>query len=601
MLAITLRGVNGYVTVSALMDIYKRLLTYIRPYRGRLAIAVVCMLGYSLANSLVSVIPYIAINGLYHKDKVVIDNIQHLPFNLSLSFSAVWVPIIIVSIGMIRSFFEYISSYQMAAIGIRAVRKIREDIYKHLVYLSHDFFSKGRTGDFISRILNDVGAIQGAVTDVIVDLIKQPLVILFNIPVVFIWGGPQATFALLIFPLVAIPISLLGKSLRRTTKKMQERAADVTSIISETLTGIHIVKSFNQEESEISKFEEINGSVFNFFKKTIRITLIQRPLVEVMAAVGAAVAVWFGLKTLPPDRFVAFVVSLFVFYEPLKKISKVNSTIQQSIAVGGRIFEILDAVPSIQDLPGAVRFQESVSEISFDHVSFFYAPDKKILDDIQLTVNRGEVVAIVGSSGSGKTTLVNLLPRFYDPANGAVRFNGRDLRELTVKSVRDKIGIVTQETVLFNATLRENIAYGRKDASLEEVRSAAISAYADQFIEVLPQKYDTPLGERGLRLSGGQRQRIAIARALLKNPEILIFDEATSHLDTESEREVQKALENAMKGRTVFVIAHRLSTIQRADRILVVESGKIVQQGNNESLLREGGVYKKLYDLQFNV
>jgi subfamily B ATP-binding cassette protein MsbA len=583
------------------MDIYKRLLAYVKPYRGRLAIAVACMFGYSLANAMVSVIPYIAINGLYHKDKVVIDNIQHLPFNLSLSFSAVWVPAIIVAIGLVRSFFEYISSYQMAAIGIRAVRQIREDVYKHLVHLSHDFFSKGRTGDFISRILNDVGAIQGAVTDVIVDLVKQPLVILFNIPIVFIWGGPYAVFALLIFPLVAIPISLLGKSLRRTTKKMQERAADVTSVIGETLTGINIVKSFNREETEIQKFNAINKNVFDFFKKTIRITLIQRPLVEVMAAVGAAIAVWFGLKHLPPDRFVAFVVSLFVFYEPLKKISKVNSTIQQSIAVGGRIFEILDAVPSIQNRPDAVPFKENIEEIVFDHITFFYGTGKKVLDDIYLQVRQGEVIAIVGSSGSGKTTLVNLLPRFYDPTAGAVKMNGRDVRSFTLYSLREKIAMVTQETVLFNGTVRDNIAFGNMEASQEEVRRAAASAYADLFIESLPEKYDTPLGERGLRLSGGQRQRIAIARALLKNPEILIFDEATSHLDTESEREVQKALENAMKGRTVFVIAHRLSTIQRADRILVVENGKIVQQGNSESLLREGGIYKKLYDLQFNV
>lgn len=582
------------------MDIYKRLLTYITPYKGRLFLATLCMLGFAVANSLVSAIAYIVINGLYHKDKVSF-NIPHAPFLQSLSFSVHWIPVVMVAIFILRGVFDYISNYEMANIGIRVVRKLRDDLYEHLVTLSHDFYSKGRTGDFLSRILNDVGSIQGAVTDVVVDLIKQPLVILFNIPMVFMWGGPDAVFALLIFPLVAIPITLLGKSLRRTTKKMQERAADITAFIGETLAGIHIVKSFNRESEEIKRFKEINKSVFEFFKKTVRITLIQRPMIEIMGSVGAAIAVWFGLKHLPPDRFVAFVGSLFIFYEPLKKISKVNSTIQQSIAAGGRIFEILDSVPSIQDHPGAIPLEQSVEEVHYDHTSFSYSSGKQVLYSVDFKVKKGEVLAIVGSSGSGKTTLVNLLLRFYDPTAGMVRINGRDIREFTVKSLREKIGMVTQETVLFNATLRENIAYGNLNASLEEVQRAATSAYADGFIELLPEKYDTPLGERGLRLSGGQRQRIAIARALLKNPEILIFDEATSHLDTESEREVQRALENAMQGRTVFVIAHRLSTIQRADRILVVEKGQIVQQGNNESLLREGGVYKKLYNLQFNV
>ncbi len=582
------------------MDIYKRLLQYIRPHRGRLYVAVACMLGYSIANSLVSGIGYIVINGLYHKDKVIF-NIPKVPFLQSLSFPVFWVPIFMISVFLLRGLFDYISNYQMASVGIRAIRKVRDDLYEHLVYLSNDFFSKGRTGDFLSRIMNDVGSIQGAITDVVVDIIKQPLTILFNIPMVFIWGGVSAVYALLIFPLVAIPIVLLGKNLRRTTKKMQERAADITAFIGETLSGINIVRSYNQEESEIKKFKGINKNVFDFFTKTVRITLIQRPLIELMGAVGAAIAVWFGLKNLPPDRFVAFVGSLFIFYEPLKKISKVNSTIQQSIAAGARIFEILDSVPTIQDRPGAVDFKEPVREVAYESIEFSYETGKQVLKGVSFAVSRGEVLAIVGASGSGKTTLMNLVLRFYDPTAGSIKINDRDIREFTVHSLREKISIVTQETILFNATLRENIAYGTPEASLEEVRRAATAAYADLFIENLPQKYDTPLGERGLKLSGGQRQRIAIARALLKNPEILVFDEATSHLDTESEREVQKALENAMKGRTVFVIAHRLSTIQNADRIIVMDNGNIIQQGSNEDLLREGGIYKKLYDLQFNI
>lgn len=583
-----------------LMDIYRRLLKYIVPYKGRYVLAILCMLGFALVNTLVSALGYITINGLYHKDKVVF-NIPHVPFLASFSFPVYWVPVVMIAVFILRDLFDYISNYQMASVGIRAIRKVREDLYQHLVNLSNDFYSKGRTGDFLSRIMNDVGSIQGAITDVVVDIIKQPLAILFNIPMVFIWGGPAAIYGLLIFPLVAIPIVLLGRNLRRTTKKMQERAADITAFIGETLMGIHIVKAFCQENNEIQKFNRINKSVFDFFSKTIRITLIQRPLIEIMGAIGAAGAVWFGIKHLPPDRFVAFVGSLFIFYEPLKKVSKVNSTIQQSIAAGSRIFEILDAVPTIQNRPNAVVFGEAIRDIVFEKIHFSYDGSKKVLNDLDFSVRRGEVIAIVGTSGSGKTTLINLILRFYDPSSGAIKINGRDIREYTLPSLRSKVGMVTQDTILFNATIRENIAYGKPQASLEEIQKAASDAYADQFIETLPQKYETHLGERGLRLSGGQRQRIAIARALLTNPEILVFDEATSHLDAESEREVQKALENAMKGRTVFVIAHRLSTIQNADRILVIDEGRIVQQGKNEELLQAGGIYKKLYDLQFRV
>jgi ATP-binding cassette, subfamily B, bacterial MsbA len=279
----------------------------------------------------------------------------------------------------------------------------------------------------------------------------------------------------------------------------------------------------------------------------------------------------------------------------------VNSTIQQSIAAGSRIFEILDSVPTIRNRENAIDFKEPVREISYEDVRFSYDGSREVLHGISFRVNRGEVVALVGASGSGKTTLSSLLMRFYDPTTGAIRMNGKDIRDLDLVSLRNKIGIVTQETILFNGTVRENIAYSNLNLTLEEVKAAAKTAYADHFIETLSEGYDTPLGERGLKLSGGQRQRLAIARALAKNPEVLVFDEATSHLDTESEREVQNALENAMQGRTVLVIAHRLSTIQRADRILVFHEGKIIQQGTNDSLLKEGGVYKKLYDLQFNL
>ena len=593
------------------MNVYKRLLQYIRPHRWRLAVALVCMLAYSLANSLVSATLYLVINGLYNKNQVVIKNVPFISKHLahyfpnlagaSVSFPILWVPFLIVIVFLLRGFFDYLSNYQMSNVGIRSILKVRADLYRHLVYLSQDYYSKGRTGDFMSRILNDVGQIQSAITDVVVDLVKQPLVILFNIPWVFIWGGWYAAIGILIFPLVAIPIVLLGKQLRKLTRKMQERSADITAFIGETLSGMHIVRAFCSEEREIQRFEAINKTVFDYFKRTLKITIVQRPLIELIGAIAAAFAVWFGIKYLPADRFVAFIGSLFLFYEPLKKISRVNSTIQQSIAAGTRIFEVLDAEPSVKEKPGALSFAEPVREVAYEHLTFGYEPGTPVLHDINVCAKHNEVIAFVGASGSGKTTLVNLLLRSYDPQQGAIRINGKDIRELTLRSLRGLIAIVSQETVLFNATIRENIAYGRPDASLEDVKKAAEIAYANHFIEKLPHGYDTPLGERGLRLSGGERQRLAIARALLKDPPILILDEATSHLDTQSEQEVQGALENLMKARTVFVIAHRLSTIQRADRILVMDKGKIVQQGTNEFLLRLGGPYKKLYDLQFNL
>ncbi len=583
------------------VSVYKRLLRYVLPYKTRLFWAILAAQGTALATALVSVTIYIVMNGLQNKEEVVIDNLPHLSFLPEIRFSVSWIPIIVVGVFLMRSTFEYISHYQMSSIGIRAIRKIRDDLFHHIVYLSHDFYSKGRTGDLLSRIVNDVSQIQGALTDVIKDLVKQPFVIVYNVVAIFFFGGPYALIAICVFPLVIIPLALLGKSLRRTTKRMQERAADITAFIGETLSGIHIVKAFNREKTEIERFEKTNKNVFDHFKKTIRVTIIQRPLVVVMGAVGAGAAIWFSLQHLPLDRFTAFVGGLFLLYEPIKKLSKVNSTIQQSIASGTRLFEILDAVPTIQNSPSATPFNEDIKEITYENVVFSYEEGNPVIENISFSVNHGEIFALVGASGSGKTTLVNFLPRFYDPDQGSIKINGRDIRDIDLKSLRDLIGIVSQETVLFSGTIRENIAYGNPDASIEQVRKAAQTANAAQFIESFPDAYDTNVGERGLKMSGGQRQRIAIARAILKDPPILILDEATSHLDTHSEREVQSAIENLLTGRTVFVIAHRLSTIQKANRIIVVGKGKIIQQGTSDSLLQEGGIYKTLYDLQFNI
>ncbi len=593
------------------MEIYKRLLAYLKPYRARLIMAAVASFFYTIAHSLVSVTVFIVLNGLQNRNYVVIGNSPKLtwlekmhlptPHIPSIQFPTSLVPFIVVGVFLFRGIFEYVSRYQMTVVGLKAVRKIRDDLYAHLIRLSMGFYSKGRTGELMSRAMNDVGVVQSSVTDDLVDLFRQPLVFLFQIPLIFFWGGPLALIGLVICPAVLFPIIYLGRKLRKTQKRIQEQVANINSEMQEAFTGISVVKAFNMEQYEVRKFSGINKNVFNFLKRAVRITIVQKPLIEVIGAVGIAFAIWYGMKVLPFDRFASFLTVLFLFYEPLKKLSKVNVSIQQAVAAGTRIFELMDEPLEIQSRADGIKLGREVKTISYQDLWFAYESEKHVLKGINLAVHSGEVNAIVGTSGAGKTTFVNLLLRFYDPIKGAILINDRDIRNYDLRSLRDKIGIVNQETFLFNASVFENIAYGRLEASIEDVKKAAEAAFADEFIQKLPKGYGTIIGERGVRLSGGQRQRLSIARALLKNPPILILDEATSQLDTESERQVQEALELLMTGRTVFVIAHRLSTIQNADRIIVLDGGRLVQSGTNESLLREGGIYKRLYDLQFNV
>lgn len=551
------------------------------------------------------------LNGVHNHDRVVISHFSkigwleklNLPIpNLpTIEFPISFVPFIIIGVFLMRGLFEYISNYQMSVVGLRVVRNIRDQLYGHLVRLSMNFYARGRTGELMSRTMNDVNAIQTGIADVMVDLVKQPFVILFQIPLIFFWGGPLAIIAILVFSTVLVPIIYLGRQLRSTERKTQEQIANINSEMQETFAGMHVVKAFNMESYEIRRFEAINKKVFRFLKRAVVITTGQRPLIEVIGAIGTALAIWFGFQILPLDRFASFLTCLFLLYEPLKKLSKVNSTIQQAMAAGTRIFELMDEVPEIQSRPGAAKLEREIRTIEFDHVTFGYTSDRSVLKNVHFSVCHEEIIAIVGASGSGKTTLSNLLPRFYDVQQGSIKINGRDIRSYELHSLRERIGIVTQETFLFNATVFENIAYGRLDGTLEEVKEAAHAAFADEFIQLLPKGYNTIIGERGMMLSGGQRQRLSIARALLKNPPVLILDEATSQLDTESEREVQKALELLMKNRTVFAIAHRLSTIQNASRIIVLDQGNLVQLGSNATLLKEGGVYKRLHDLQFQI
>ncbi|MBI4387978.1 MAG: ABC transporter ATP-binding protein, partial [Candidatus Omnitrophica bacterium] len=426
------------------MGTYQRLVSYVYPYKSRFVVATLCMFLFSAANALVSGALYVVVNGFYNEGAVSIKNVPHAPaFVTAISFPVHMIPFLVFGVFLIRGLFDYASNYLMADVGMRAIRKIRDELYEHMINFSLDFYTKGRTGDLMSRIMNDVGFIQGGITDVIIDLVKQPLVILLNIPMVFFWGGPLAFYAVLIFPLVLIPIAFFGRKLRKLTKRMQERTADILSVMEEVFTGIRVVKAFNMEQSEIDRFKRINKSVFDFLRKTIRITIVQRPLIEVFGAIGAGFALWFGYRHLPPDRFVAFIGSLFIFYEPLKKLGKVNSTIQQSVAAGNRIFEMMDQVPSVEAKPNALKLTLPITSIEFQSISLAYQSRIEVLSDISLKVDVGKILAIVGPSGAGKTSLVNLIPRFYDPTHGAIWINGVDIRNYDLKSLRNQIGIVT--------------------------------------------------------------------------------------------------------------------------------------------------------------
>jgi subfamily B ATP-binding cassette protein MsbA len=590
-------------TTSNDANTYKRLFAYILPYKFRLIWSFVLLAGSSAAQAAISIVTYITVNGLINKTKVTFTDMPHLPPAIArITFSAVWVPVIIVAVFVVRGLLDYYSKYIMTSTGLRALMDIRNDMYKRLAYLPCSFYDKWRAGDLISRIMSDVNNINAAITTIVADSIKSPLVILWSLPCIFILGGKLALFSVAIFPLVAFPIIFFGKRVRKLSRRMMERSADIVSYLQESFIGMRIIKAFAVEKREVDRFKVINNSVFKYHIKSVRITEVQRPVIEIMGAIGIAITIFYAMKVLTADRFMAFTAALFLLYEPFKKLSQINATLQKALASGQRVFEIIDTPNMIQDCSTPLTLDSAIRTIEFKNISFSYEPEKKILIDFNLKVQKGEVIAFVGSSGAGKTTAVNLLLRFYDPTVGGVFINGHDVREYSLASLRGQIGLVTQETILFNMSVRDNIAYGNLAAGQADIERAARAAHAHDFImNKIENGYDTIIGERGMLLSGGQRQRICIARAILKNPPILIFDEATSQLDSESEHEVQSAIENLVKSRTVFVIAHRLSTIKNANKIIVIDEGKIVEQGDHEELLAKNGFYKKFHQIQLGL
>ena len=500
----------------------------------------------------------------------------------------------------------YFSAFLMTDIGQRVVRDLRDQLFRHTLDQSAEFFSQRTTGHLMSRVTNDVSQVQQAVSETIGDLLRESLALIGYAVLLFYWDYRLALVCVTGAPIVVYPLVRLGQRVRRTSRRSQEELARLSHITAEAFTGHRIVKAFGAEAHEARRFSLASDRLYRTNIKITSTVALLPPLMEFLGGLAVVALIWYGSRkissgAMTQGNFLAFIFAAFMMYTPVKKLSRVNTNLQQAIAAAERIFEMLDTHSEVTERPGARSLPPLRDNVEFRNVSFAYrdAADSPILQDVSFRVGAGQVIAIVGLSGAGKTTLVNLIPRFYDATGGAILVDGVDIRDVTLRSLRSQVGIVTQETVLFDDTIASNIAYGSPGATREAIESAARAAHAHEFIERLASGYETDIGERGQRLSGGQRQRLAIARALLKNSPILILDEATSSLDAESEQLVQDALANLMRNRTAFVIAHRLSTVRRADKIVALERGRVAEIGRHEELLaRTGGVYAKLYSLQ---
>jgi len=571
------------------MTLYLRLINYVRPYFKRMALAVVCIILAASANLYV---PWIL--------KDIIDKV--LANKDMFTLNAIAGGIVVVF--FLRAIFLYGQTYLMSYIGQKVIIDIRAAVYAQLQRLSLSYYEKRQTGQLMSYITNDVAAVQGALVDSMIDLVTEGMTLIGSVGIMFYLHWQLTLLTLITAPLIGQTMNIFGKKLRKSSTNIQERAADITSVLQESISSVRVIKSFAREDFEIDRFKKENYSNFRAQMKNSQIMATLTPIIEFVAALGVTAIIWYGGREVINDHLTAGSLIAFLVYavnlsNPIKRLSRVYGNIQKALAAAERVFDVLDTQPEIEDMPGATVLEKIDGHVVFNNITFEYKPGEPALHDIQLDVKPGQVVAIVGPSGAGKTTIANLVPRFYDPLDGVITIDGVDIKTVTLKSLREQIGIVPQETVLFNGSVYTNILYGRLNANRDEVIAAAKAANAHNFIVDMPGGYDTQIGERGSKLSGGQRQRIAIARAILKNPRILILDEATSALDTESEKLVQEAVDKLMVGRTSFVIAHRLSTIKRADVIVVMERGRLIEQGSHDELLALGGLYSKLYQVQF--
>lgn len=571
------------------MNLYFRALKYIKPYWKRGLAAGICTI--------------IAAGGTAYLPFVIKDMVDQVLSEKNTTMLN-WIVLSIIVVFVIRGIAYYGQSYLMNYVGQRVIIDIRKAVFEKLQRLSMSFYDKHKTGTIMSYVTNDVSALQSAMVDNVVEMITETVILVASIVMMIYldWKLFLVTFAT--FPVVLFFIDSFGKRIRKSGNRIQEAAADITSVLQEVASSPRVIKSFVREGYEVERFDKENMNNFRANMKYAQLSSMLTPTIEFVAAVGVSIILWYGGNSvingsITAGSLVAFLTYAVNISNPIKRLSRVIGNIQKALAAAQRVFDVLDLPEVIKNAPDAKALPKVKGDVRFNDVSFAYNENEEVLSHVSFEVKPGEMIAFVGPSGAGKSTVASLLPRFYDATNGSITIDGQDIRKVTLDSLREQVGIVPQETVLFNGSVYDNILYGRLDATREEVEAAAKAANAHDFIMQLPNGYETMLGDRGMNISGGQRQRISIARAILKNPQILILDEATSALDTESERVVQEALDRLMVGRTSFVIAHRLSTIKNADKIMVLEKGQLIEQGNHDELMAMDGLYAHLYKIQY--
>lgn len=571
------------------MTLYLRILSYIKPYMHRLIFAMFCTIMAAAGNLY---IPWII--------KDMIDEVLADKNGTMLN----WIAASIIAIFVVRGLFWYGQNYLMSYVGQSVIIDIRAAVFKKLQRLSVSFYDKNKTGTIISYVTNDVNALQSAMVENTIEMITEGFILIGSVVAMIYLDWRLTLFTVCTFPVVLWFMEFFGKKIRKTGGRIQECTADITSVLQESVASARVIKSFVREDYEVDRFDVENRANFRANMKNAQLMATLTPVVELVAAIGVTMIIWYGGNnvingTITAGSLVAFLTYAVNISNPIKRLTRVIGNIQKALAAAQRVFMIIDMPEEIAESRDAKQLPEVSGKVEFQNVSFAYDDKGNVITDLSFSVKPGEVIAIVGPSGAGKSTIANLLPRFYDVNKGDIKIDGHSVREVTLDSLREQVGIVPQETMLFNGSVYNNILYGRLDATKEEIEAAAKAANAHDFIMQLTDGYETKLGDRGVNLSGGQRQRIAIARAILKNPRILILDEATSALDTESERVVQEALDRLMVGRTSFVIAHRLSTVKNADKILVLEKGNLVESGTHDELLALDGLYAHLYKIQY--